>query len=72
MWLRLPSGGVVGHNEEGEPAFGDIMEEIVLPDVGEFAVIWRDPRQDRLCRYRGVGDISAEPQAVWSASRLTL
>ena len=31
------------------------MEEIVLPNVGKLAVIWRDPGQDRLRCYRKSG-----------------
>lgn len=31
------------------------MKEIVLPNVGKLAVVGRDPRQDRLGRYREPG-----------------
>jgi len=38
------------------------MEEVVFPNVGEFAVIRGDPGQDRLCRYRkSGGEIGGHP-----------
>ena len=51
------------------------MEEVVLPDVGKFAVIGGDPGQYRLCRYRkSGGQIGGSPQriselGVWLALR---
>jgi len=41
------------------------MEEVILPDVGKFAVIGGDPGQDRLRRYRkSGGEIWGSPQRI--------
>ena len=47
------------------------MEEVVLPNVGEFAVIRGDPGQDRLCCYRkSGGETGAAPPAISALSDL--
>ena len=41
---NTPARRVVSHYEVGKTTIGVIVEEILLPDIGEFTVIWRDFR----------------------------
>jgi hypothetical protein len=38
-WRRLPSCRVVRHDEVDEAALGDVVKEVLVPDIGEFAVV---------------------------------
>lgn len=55
MWPYKPSCGIICHNQEGKAALRDIVEEVVLPNVGKLAVIRRDSGQDRLGCYQKPG-----------------
>ena len=46
----VPSRRVIRHHEVDVPALRYVVEEVLLPDVGELAVVWRDLGEDRLCR----------------------
>jgi len=35
---KLPSSRVICHYKVCEPSLGDVMEQILLPDIGEFTV----------------------------------
>lgn len=48
VWI-VPSSGVVRHDEEGESTLGDVMEEILFPDICQFAIIRRYLGQYSLC-----------------------
>jgi hypothetical protein len=47
--MHAPSNGIVGHDEIGEPVLGDVVEEVLFPDIGQLAVVWGDLGKDGLC-----------------------
>ena len=44
-----PPSSIVSHDEVSEPSFRHIMEEILLPDICEFAVVWGNLGKNGLC-----------------------
>ncbi len=39
---HTPAGCVIRHDEICEPALRDVVEEVLLPDIRELAVVWWD------------------------------
>lgn len=39
--MHLPSDCVVCHDEVDEATFGDVVKEVLVPGISEFAVVWR-------------------------------
>ena len=50
--MCVPAGGVVGHDEVDVASLGDVVEEVLFPDIGELAVVWRDLGENRLRCYK--------------------
>jgi hypothetical protein len=47
--VNVPARSIVCHDEVGETAFGNIMKEVLFPNIGQFAVIGWDLGQNSLC-----------------------